>query len=67
MIGSHSRKPSSQPARVLWYVLLVLCVPWVPGGVTAEDNPLVAAEQQLRDIKKELEQGVTDGERYEAI
>jgi small-conductance mechanosensitive channel len=68
MIGSHSIKPSRrQPVLVLWYVLLVLCVPWLPGGAMAEDNPLAVAEQQLRDIKQELEQGVTSDVRYDAM
>ncbi len=67
MIGSHSIKPSAQRVLALWYVLLALCVPWLPGGAVAEDNPLVTAEEQLRDIKKELEQGVRSGERYDAM
>jgi potassium efflux system protein len=67
MIGSHSIKPSGRLPLAQWYVLLVLCVPWLPGGAMAEDNPVAAAEQQLRDIKKELEQGVTTGERYDAM
>jgi potassium efflux system protein len=68
MIGSHSITPfRHQPVLVKWYVLLVLCVPWFPGMVVAEDNPLTVAEQQLRDIKQELEQGVTTGDRYDAM
>jgi potassium efflux system protein len=68
MIGSHSIKPfQRQPVPVLWYVLLVLCVPWFPGGVMAEDTPVTIAEQQLRDIEQELKQGSTTGERYDAM
>ena len=68
MIGSHSIKPfRHRPVLVLWYVLLVLCVPWLPGGAMAEDNTVAVAEQQLRDIKQELEQGVTSGDRYDAM
>ena len=68
MIGSHSRQTiRNRPVPVLWYVLLVLCAPLLPGVVTAEDNPVTIAEQQLRDIKQELEQGVTSGDRYAAM
>ena len=68
MIGSHSRQTiRNRPVPVLWYVLLVLCAPLLAGVVTAEDNPVTIAEQQLRDIKQELEQGVTSGDRYAAM
>jgi potassium-dependent mechanosensitive channel len=68
MIGSHSLNPfRHQPVLVLWYVLLVLCVPWFPGGAMAEDTLVSIAEQQLRDIKQELAQGITTDDRYEAM
>jgi potassium efflux system protein len=67
MIGRHSITLSGRPVLALWSVLLVLCVPWFTGGAMAEDTPLGTAEQQLRDIKQELEQGVTTGERYDAM
>ena len=44
------------------------CVrPCSPAWSLAEDNPVTIAEQQLRDIKQELEQGVTSGDRYDAM
>jgi potassium efflux system protein len=68
MIGSYMRKTYRfRPALAPWYVLLVLCLPLLPGGVTADDNPLLVAETQLRNIKQELEQGITAGERYDAM
>jgi len=68
MIGSYMRKTYRfRPALAPWYVLLVLCLPLLPGAVIADDNPLVVAETQLRNIKQELEQGVTAGERYDAM
>jgi len=68
MIGSQSRKPfRHRPVLVLWPVLLVLCALWLPGSALAEDNQITIAEQRLGDIKQELEQGVTSGERYDAM
>jgi potassium efflux system protein len=67
MIGSHSIARSARPALALRYVLLVLCVSWLTGGARAEENPVTVAEQQLRDIKQELEQGVASGDRYDAM
>jgi len=68
MIGSYMRKTYRfRPALAPWYVLLVLCLPLLPGAVIADDNPLVVAETQLRNIKQELEQAVTAGERYDAM
>jgi small-conductance mechanosensitive channel len=68
MIGSQSRKPfRHRPVLVLWHVLLVLCALWLPGSILAEDNPLTIAEQRLRDIKQELQQGVTSDVRYDAM
>ena len=65
MIVSHSIKPLRNRALlVLWHVLLVLCAAWHPGCVLAEDNPVTIAEQRLRDIKQELEQGTATSERY---
>ncbi|MGB7934797.1 MAG: hypothetical protein WCH04_21755, partial [Gammaproteobacteria bacterium] len=68
MIGSHSRKPfRHRPVLALWYVLLVLCALWLSGSAMAEDNPVTIAEQRLHDIRQELDQGVTSGERYDAM
>ena len=68
MIGSQSRKPfRHRPVLVLWPVLLVLFVLWLPGSALAEDNQITIAEQRLNDIKQELEQGVTSGDRYDAM
>jgi potassium efflux system protein len=68
MIGSHStKKASARLLLALWCVLLVIGASWLPAGVSAEDNPLASSEQQLRDIKKELEEGISSAERYDAI
>jgi len=68
MIGSQSREPlRHRPVLVLWHVLLVLFALWLPGSALAEDNQITIAEQRLGDIKQELEQGVTSGERYDAM
>jgi len=65
MIGSLSLTPLRNRALlVLWHVLLVLSAAWHPGCVLAEDNPVTIAEQRLRDIKQELEQGTATSERY---
>jgi small-conductance mechanosensitive channel len=68
MINSHSLKPSCRrPVPVLWIVLLALSLPMLSSATLAEDNTLTVAEQQLRDIKQQLEQGVTSAERYDAM
>jgi potassium-dependent mechanosensitive channel len=68
MIGSHSIKPfRHRPVLVLWYVLLVLCALGFSGSAMAEDNPIMVADQRLHDIRQELEQGITSGERYDAM
>ena len=48
-------------------MLLALVATWLPCGVRAEDNSLETADQQLRDIKVEVERGAITGDRYDAI
>ena len=60
-------KTSVKTLLVLCYVLLALVATWLPCGVRAEDNSLETADQQLRDIKVEVERGAITGDRYDAI
>jgi potassium efflux system protein len=68
MTASHpTRSFQRRLVPLLWSVLLLLGLCGFTGGGAAQENPLAAAEQTLRNIKQELAQGVTTAERYDAM
>jgi potassium efflux system protein len=68
MTGSRAMKTfGKRVLPALCYVLLVLGASWFSGAVSAEDDTLASAEQQLRDIKNELAEGIRTSDRYDAI
>jgi len=68
MTASHSTRTCRRRfAPFLCSVLLVLGFWGFSGAAAAQEHPAAASEQTLRDIKQELAQGVTTGERYDAM
>jgi potassium efflux system protein len=68
MNTSHpTRSVHRQLVPLLCSVLLLFGACGFTAGAAAQEHPLAAAEQTLRDIKQELAQGVTTAERYDAM
>ena len=68
MTASHPNRNFRRSfVPLLCSVLFLFVMCGVTSGATAQENPIVAAEQTLHEIKQELAQGVSTAERYDAM